>query len=556
MDGLMQDFPLTLHHLLWRMERLFARKGVVTRTESGTRRVTYGEIVRRIHRLAGALTRLGVGKGDVVGSLAWNNDRHLELYFAAPCMGAPLHTLNLRLSAEHLEYILNDAGDRVLFVDASLVPLLEPLAGKLPRLENVVVLREPGAAMPDSPFAPLLDYEALLAAEPEEFAWPVLDERDAAGICYTSGTTGRPKGVVYSHRSNLLHTFGLLQSGGSEIVESDVVLPVVPLFHANAWGLPFAVPAAGADLVLPDRWMGDGDALIDLVEREGVTVLAGVPTIWINLVDRLEARDVRLPTVRCVISGGSALPRALLERMEARGLTMQQAWGMTETSPLGTYAQPRSWHRDPVGMRLTQGGPVLGVELRIVDLAGGDELPWDGVAFGELQVRGPWVASSYLHGAEAGRFGADGWFATGDVASIDADGFVRIVDRTKDVIKSGGEWISSVELENALMSHPAIAEAAVVGLPHEKWLERPVGFVVLRRPAAPFDRDDVMSFLAERVASWWLPDELRVVAAIPRTSVGKFDKKKLRADAEPLVARVESEGAELAERRPGVAEGR
>ncbi|MCA1667773.1 MAG: long-chain fatty acid--CoA ligase, partial [Thermomicrobia bacterium] len=441
----------------------------------GLHRYTYGDFAARVHQAAHLLARLGVRPGDRVGTLAWNNYRHLELYYAIPCMGAVLHTLNLRLFPEQLAFIIEDAGDTVLCVDASLVPVLNKIAGKIPTVRTIIVLND-GGDLPAHDLGAMLDYESLLAGEPTTYDWPTLDERAPAGVCYTSGTTGNPKGVVYSHRSQFLHTMGVLQKGALNIGEDDTILPVVPMFHANSWGLPYAAGMAGAKLVLPDRWMGDGATLIELCQAENVTILAGVPTIWINLLRQIELTGARLPKVHTVVCGGSAIPPALMEGMEKQGLRMLHAWGMTETSPIGTISIPRSWQpvEESLAIRLKQGPPVPGVELRIADLATGAELPWDGVAFGEVQVRGPWIASSYHHNADPGKLTDDGWFKTGDVATIDADGFVAIVDRTKDVIKSGGEWISTIELEGAIMAHPQVLEATVVGLAHPKWVERPI----------------------------------------------------------------------------------
>jgi fatty-acyl-CoA synthase len=527
----MQDFPLTLHHILWRMEKLFPKKEVVTRREGGVHRYTYADCLRRVHQLAGALRRLGVGPGDRVGTLAWSNYRHFELYYAVPCMGAVLHTLNLRLFPDQLQFVVADAGDSVICVDRSLVPILDRIAGRMPSVRHVIVLDDGGGELPPHHLGETLDYESLLAAESDDYAWPTLDERAPAAMCYTSGTTGDPKGVVYSHRSQFLHTLVEMQDGCLGIRESDAVLPIVPMFHANSWGIPYAAGMAGAKLILPDRFMGDANVILELAASEQATILAGVPTIWINALAAIEKSGVRLPSVRAVLSGGAAIPPALMEGMDRVGLRMVHAWGMTETSPVGTVSVPRSWHRpeDQLRIRLTQGAAAPGVEIRIVDLASGAELPWDGVAFGEIQVRGPWVANGYHHNPDPTRITADGWFRTGDVATIDPDGFVTIVDRTKDVIKSGGEWISSVELENAIMAHPKVLEAAVVGVPHPTWQERPVAYVVPRPDQAEsLTADEIRAFLEDKVARWWLPDEVRFIGEIPKTSVGKFDKKALR----------------------------
>ena len=540
MEGLMQDYELTLQHVLWRVEKLHQRKEIVTKRDEGIHRTTYGEMVPRVNRLAGALKRIGVKPGDRVATLAWNNNRHLELYYAVPSMGAVLHTLNLRLFPHHLEFIINDAADKVLFVDQSLLPLLKPLAGKIPSIKTMVVMADaaPGATaaagdgLPES-----LDYETLLAAEPESYPWPKLSERMAAAMCYTSGTTGNPKGVVYSHRSQFIHTMGVLQGDNLGLTEQDTLLPVVPMFHANSWGLPYAAGMAGSEVVFAGRFSADPRSIVELAEQEDVTFLAGVPTVWIGLGGYLKESGKRLPKVRTVVCGGSAVPRALMEQMDSLGLPILHAWGMTETSPLGSVARVAAGTdpADELRLRLTQGRVAPGVEIRITDPASGEELPWDGVAFGEIQVRGPWIARGYHNGYDPDKLTEDGWFRTGDVAKISADGYIQIVDRTKDVIKSGGEWISSVELENAVMAHPKIIEAAVIGLPHPKWDERPVVYAVPRPEfKGQVTEAEVIDFLRDKVAKWWLPDEVRFIDEVPKTSVGKFDKKVLRASAVPI----------------------
>jgi len=532
----MQDYPLTLQHVLWRAQRLFDKKEIVSKREDQLHRYSYTDMTRRAAKLAGALRGLGVQPGDRVATLAWNNYRHLELYFAVPCMGAVLHTLNLRLFPDQLAYVIEDAEDRFLFVDKSLVPVLNQVAGRIPSVRKIVVLND-GGPLPDHDLGDTLDYEELIAGEPEEFDWPRLDEWSAAAMCYTSGTTGHPKGVVYSHRSQWLHAMGAMQVDTLRVAEDETILPVVSMFHANSWGLPYACGMSGAKLILPDRFMGDGQTILDLAEQEGATILAGVPTIWINLTGVMEQSGRRLPKVHTVICGGSAIPQSLMERMDKLGLRMLQAWGMTETSPIGSVGLVRSWvpSDQELKTRLYQGVPAPGIEIRIADLATGAELPWDGVAFGEIQCHGPWVASGYHKNADPGRLTEDGWFRTGDVASMTPDGYIAIVDRTKDVIKSGGEWIGSVELENAIMSHSKVQEAAVIGLPHSRWSERPVAYVVPRPEFKDkVTGDEIRQFLAGQVAKWWLPDEIRFLDEIPKTSVGKFDKKVLRTSAAPL----------------------
>jgi fatty-acyl-CoA synthase len=532
MQGLMQDFPLTLPHLHQRAERLFFDKHLVTVTANGKERLSYGDWAERTRRLGGVLDQLGISADGRVATFGWNTSRHLELYFAAPCTNRVLHALNIRLFPEQLVYVANHAEDEVVFIDKSLAKLAWGLFDKLDSVRHIVVLDDgvPGD-IPDAPAGKEVhEYEQLLAgAEPVEFR--VDDENQAASMCYTSGTTGNPKGVVYSHRSTVLHTMGVLISGlGPK--EPDRILPVVPMFHANAWGLAHAAVASGADLIMPGSDLSPA-GLAALIESERVTIAAGVPTIWMGVLPELKGRDVS--ALRAIPCGGSAVPKALSEAYrEQVGLPILQAWGMTETSPVASSGDIKSvlaegaTDEQLAERRTTVGVPLLGVETRISPPGSTESLPWDGETQGELQVRGPWVAKGYYNDPRSpDSFTDDGWLKTGDVATIDRDGYMRLVDRTKDVIKSGGEWISSVELENEIMGHPAVAEAAVIGLPHTKWGERPLACVVLK-PGEQVTKEDLLAYLQGKVAKWWLPDDIVFIEEVPKTSVGKFSKKDLR----------------------------
>jgi fatty-acyl-CoA synthase len=529
MHGRMMHFPLTLTHLLDRARRHFPETEVVSRGADGAiHRHTWGEVYARTAKLAHALARLGVKPGDRVATLAWNHHRHLEAYFAAPMMGAVVHTLNLRLHPTEIGYIARHAEDSVVLVDTSLLPLFEQFAASVPSIRHVVVMPDSGAT-PEGK----LDYEALIAPEAADYDWPTLDENEAAQICYTSGTTGNPKGVVYSHRSSVLHALAACMTDSLGLSMNDVVLPVVPMFHANAWGLPHACAAVGAKIVFPGPKL-DPESLLDLMAAERVTCAGGVPTIWLGILAQLDAHPAKwdLKSLRQMVVGGSAAPASMMEGFEKRhGLIVTHAWGMTETNPLGTVARvkralARQSYEERLAVRATQGYAVPFIETRHVGDAG-EVLAWDGETMGELEVRGPWVASSYLGDEGTDRWTKDGWFKTGDVVTIDANGYVRITDRAKDVIKSGGEWISSVALENALMAHPAVLEAAVFAGRHAKWDERPIAAVVLKKGQKATE-DDLRTHLEGKFAKFWMPDAYVFVEQIPRTSTGKFLKTKLR----------------------------
>src|SRR5713101_6415977 len=534
MQGLMQQAPLTLSMIFNRAERLFGDKELVTagpKPADGPEplaRTTYGSWADRTRRLGGVLDTLGVSSDGRVGTFAWNSARHLELYFAAPCTGRVLHTLNIRLFPEQLTYIVNHAEDEVIFVDRSLLGLLWPLVDTFETVRHVVVMDDGAGEVPDD--SRIADYESLLS-EAERVELVVDDEDQAAAMCYTSGTTGNPKGVVYSHRSTVLHSMSAMMADTLGVCERDVILPVVPMFHANAWGLTQAAALAGASVVFPGADLS-APAIADLMERERVTLAAGVPTIWMGVLPLLDGRD--LSSLTRIVCGGSAVPKALSEGYrEKTGLPILHAWGMTETSPIGSVCRVRSSlvgapDEELADIRATQGLLVPGVEGRIVEPGSTDELPWDGTARGELQVRGPWIARDYYDDPRSGdSFTKDGWLRTGDVATISPEGYSRLVDRTKDLIKSGGEWISSVDLENEIMAHPAVAEAAVVAVPDDRWQERPLACVVTK-PGEALTEEEVIEWLQPRVAKWWLPDRVVFIDEVPKTSVGKFSKKDLR----------------------------
>jgi fatty-acyl-CoA synthase len=526
------DYPLTIDRILEHANRMFPRKQVSTKLPDGSmHRYSYADLYRRVKQLANVLGKLGVKPGDRVGTFAWNNYQHLELYYAVPCCGAVCHTLNIRLSSDQLAYIVNHAEDKVVFIDGSLVPLFEKIAGQVDPVRHYVLFntdRNIETKLPHVSF-----YEELMAEADDDYEWAVTDEHLAAGMCYTSGTTGNPKGALFSHRSTYLHALATNQANALGFTEQDNVLCIVPQFHVMAWGFPYACIMAGANMILPGPHMRP-DALAELLVEEKITVANGVPTIWTGVYHELKAKPRDLSHVRMLVIGGSALPRSLIEAYQKEfGVTALHAWGMTEMSPLGTVSRLQSHHLDlsedeKLDIKAKQGFALPGVEMRLADFDG-QELPRDGQTVGEIQVRGPCIIKSYYKVEPTPEnFTRDGWFRTGDVGTIDRDGYMQITDRTKDLIKSGGEWISSVALESALMAHPKVLEAAVIAVPDEKWGERPLATVVLAPNAVPVTAEELKAHLAPHFAKFWLPDRIIFIDEVPKTSVGKFDKKLLR----------------------------
>lgn len=532
MQDLMMDYQLTLDRILERANTMFPRKRITTKLPDGSlHRYTYADLYTRTKRLAKALGKLGVEPGDRVGTFAWNNYQHLELYYAIPGAGAVCHTLNIRLFPDQLTYVVSHAEDKVVFIDATLLPLYERVSDQIDCVEHYVLYN--ASKDIETKLSNVLFYEDLIDSSDDDFEWLSTDEHMPMGLCYTSGTTGNPKGALYSHRSMFLHTMGANQASALGLKESDIVLPVVPQFHAMAWGLPYECAMAGAEMIMPAQFL-QPEPLAEMIAEEKVTIAAGVPTIWMGLYQELKANPRDISSVRALVVGGSAMPRSLIEAYEKElNVNVLHAWGMTEMSPLGTASILQSHHRDlsdaeKWDVKATQGYAVGGVEMRIVDEMG-KELPWDGQQMGELQVRGPWIIRQYFKRAPTEEhFTADGWFRTGDVSTISPDGYMNIMDRTKDLVKSGGEWISTVELENALMAHPKVMEAAVIAIPDEKWAERPLATVVPAQSGEELTAAELNEFLAEKVAKFWLPDKILFVDEIPKTSVGKFDKKVLR----------------------------
>ena len=525
MQSTMQDFPLTIHHILNFGRRVHADSKVITIKPEGPKTARFADIAERAERLAGALSGLGIGQGDRVGTFMWNTQEHLEAYFAVPCMGAVLHTLNLRLFPDQLAYVINHAEDKVIIVDDSIIPLLARVRDQLKTVETYIVVGDGDAS---SLGENVLRYDELLARTAPGYIWPAVDERAAAAMCYTTGTTGDPKGVVYSHRSIVLHTFGTGGGVAVPLTDKDSILPIVPMFHAMAWGLPYGGFAVGADFVMPERFL-QAEPLAKIIAEQKPSYAAAVPTIWNDVLRHSESNEVDFSSLRLVTCGGSAVPRSLMERFQEKfGVPIIQGWGMTETSPVAALAWPPRGTRpeEEFDWRAKTGRVIPGVEMRIVDDAG-IELPWDGKAIGEIQVRGPWITAGYYKDPAPEKF-QDGWLRTGDVGTIEPNGFIQITDRSKDVIKSGGEWVSSVELENEIMAHPDVIEAAVIGIPDAKWDERPLACVVLKEGATATP-EQFREFLSDRVAKWWIPERWTFIGEIPKTSVGKFDKKVLRA---------------------------
>ncbi len=516
----MQDYPLNVRAMFEHGERLSADSEVVTFDGTATRRASFAQVADRARRLAAALLRLGIRPGDRVGTFGWNCQEHLEAYFAVPCIGAVLHTLNVRLFPDQIAYIINHAEDRAIIIEESLIPLLAPLLPNLTTVRLFIVIGRP-EAFP----VPAHGYEDLLSGESPMAALPAVDERAAAVMCYTSGTTGNPKGVVYSHRSIYLHTYAIVAGESCGVSAADRVLVIPPMFHANAWGGPHAGWLVGANIILPGRHL-QPEPLCRLIALERPTFAAAIPTIWAGLIRHAEEHSVDLSSFRLVVCGGAAMPRSLLERWQARGVRMVQAWGMTETSPTAAVAHPLAGAtpEEDVAWRCKTGRMLPGVDVRV--MSGSEELPWDGQSVGEIEVRGPFVTASYYKGESPEAF-HDGWLRTGDVGTVDPHGYIQITDRAKDMIKTGGEWVSSVDLENQLIIHPDVVEAAVIAVPDDQWGERPMACVVLKA-GAQATAEELRAFLSGRVARWWLPERWAIISELPKTSVGKFDKKTLR----------------------------
>ncbi len=532
MNGLMMSQQLSISSIVEHAERVNGNAEIVSVTADNPRhRYTYREAFARARKLADGMSSWGLAQGERIATLAWNDYRHFETYYGSACSGYVCHTINPRLFPEQLVYIINHAEDRYIFIDPDFVSLAEGLVEECPGVLGWVVLTT-AERMPQTSLPNVLCYETLVAAGSEAFQWPELDENAACALCYTSGTTGNPKGVLYSHRSTMLHAYATMMPDALGIARKDVVLPIVPMFHVNAWGNPYSCPMAGAKLVLPGSKMGDGETLAALINEEQVTMSAGVPTVWLGLLAHLKASGQRVESLERIVVGGAACPLSIMEELDSYGVQSKVGWGMTEMSPLGTVNASQATREnyseaDFAKVRLKGGRQVFGVEMKIVDDEG-NELPWDGEAFGSLKVRGPWVCSSYfkLEGSDA--HAEEGWFETGDVATIDPDGYMAITDRTKDVIKSGGEWISSIEVENVATDHPKVAEAAVIGHYHPKWSERPLLIVVRGPEGKDLTAEEMLAWFEGRIAKWWTPDAVQFADELPHTATGKVQKVKLR----------------------------
>jgi fatty-acyl-CoA synthase len=531
MQGLMMEMPLTITSIMRHARTYHATREIVSVTADNQRhRYTYADAFRRVAQLAHALEGLGLRPSDRIATLAWNDHRHFEIYYAVSCAGFVLHTINPRLFSEQITYIINHAEDQYLFVDPLVVPLVETIRERLATVKGFVVLSD-DAHMPASSLPNVVSYESLLAEQPDTFDWPALAESEASSLCYTSGTTGEPKGVLYSHRSTVIHAYATALPDAMNLSARDALLPVVPMFHVNAWGTVYSAPHVGAKLILPGPKAGDPETLYDLMESEQATAALGVPTVWLGLLQYLAAHGKTLSSLERTVVGGSACPPAIIaEFRDKHDVVTHHAWGMTETSPLGTYNSGKPGiatlpEAEQRRIEATQGRAIFGIELGIFD-DDDEPLPWDGQRFGALKVRGPWVASTYFRGGEQ-RIATGGWFDTGDVATIDADGFMQITDRTKDVIKSGGEWISSIELENLAVAHAAVAEAAVIGIEHPKWGERPL-LLIVKKADRDVERDDILAAIRGKVADWWIPDAVEFVDELPHTATGKISKRQLR----------------------------
>ncbi|MCF6197604.1 MAG: long-chain fatty acid--CoA ligase [Emcibacter sp.] len=534
MLGLMQDRPLLITTIMEYAAHYHRDCEVVTKAvEGGIHRTTYGEVAKRSAKLAHALTKLGIRYGDCISTLAWNTYRHLELYMAVPCMGSVLNTVNPRLFPEQITYILNHSEAKVLFLDITFVAQVEKLADTLSHIEHIVIMTD-RAHMPETSLKNVICYEELIAPEDEDFDWPEFDENTAAGLCYTSGTTGEPKGALYSHRSTVLHTYSTCSKDSLGISKTDVVFPIVPMFHVNAWGTPHAAVMTGSKLVLPGADM-TGENFYNLIKDEGCTISLGVPTIWLALlqyVKTLENTDLTsLPIEHFVIGGAAAAPSLIKDMEETFDANVLHAWGMTETSPLGSVNRPLAKHAhlsdaEKMAFKTKQGRPPYGIEMKIVD-DDGNKLPRNGVAFGRLMVRGPWVAKAYFKQPGLNILDKEGYFDTGDVSTLDEDGYMTIVDRSKDVIKSGGEWISSIDLENVALGHPEVGQAAVIGIFHPKWQERPL-LIILANPGTSPTKESILDYLDGKIAKWWTPDDVVFIDEMPHTATGKIQKRDLR----------------------------